>query len=197
MQESMPRPNKNGHFNIEWTNKSPFQIHCPFQFLMQALDENFSLLLGMKISFGYFVYHYFWRKGLSKNSGFVEWNVSLIYKFGLLIFGLWLKKVKLSHCLIAEGAVEVGDTLYHGHSILKAEPIPLLSPPYPPLFRKRCSLLLGWQGERSSCRKNGNTSAQSYDLPTTFCTITERLQPLDYGASLLWIHQFKLPCMQT
>ena len=47
------------------------------------------------------------------------------------------KKVKVSHSLIAVGAVGVRVPLYLGHSWWKAEPIPLLSLPYPSLIRKR------------------------------------------------------------
>ena len=46
-------------------------------------------------------------------------------------------KVKVSHSLIAVGAVGVRVPLYLGHSWWKAEPIPLLSLPYPSLIRKR------------------------------------------------------------
>ena len=48
-----------------------------------------------------------------------------------------VKKVKVSHSLIAVGAVGVRVPLYLGHSWWKAEPIPLLSLPYPSLIRKR------------------------------------------------------------
>ena len=43
----------------------------------------------------------------------------------------------MSHSLIAVGAVGVRVPLYLGHSWWKAEPIPLLSLPYPSLIRKR------------------------------------------------------------
>ena len=66
---------------------------------------------------------------------------SLIYLFSL--YQPWvgqlnlIKKVKVSHSLIAVGAVGVRVPLYLGHSWWKAEPIPLLSLPYPSLIRKR------------------------------------------------------------
>ena len=50
---------------------------------------------------------------------------------------LMVKKVKVSHSLIAVGAVGVRVPLYFGHSWGKAEPIPLLSLPYPSLIWKR------------------------------------------------------------
>ena len=45
--------------------------------------------------------------------------------------------VKVSHSLIAVGAVGIRVPLYLGHSLWKAEPIALLSLAYPSLIRKR------------------------------------------------------------
>ena len=52
-------------------------------------------------------------------------------------------KVKVSHSLIAVGAVGVRVPLYLGHSWWKAEHIPFLSLPYPSLIRKRYPLSAG------------------------------------------------------
>ena len=54
-------------------------------------------------------------------------------------------KEKVSHSLIAVGAVGLRVPLHLGHSKRNVEPIPLLSLPYPSLIRKGASLLLCWQ----------------------------------------------------
>ena len=56
---------------------------------------------------------------------------------------IMVKKVKVFHSLIAVGAVVVSVPLYLGHSWWKAEPIPLLSLPYPSLIRKRYPFTAG------------------------------------------------------
>ena len=59
------------------------------------------------------------------------------------VFILLMKKVKVSHSLIAVGAVRVRVPLYSGHSKCNVEPIPLLVLPCHSLIRKRYPFTAG------------------------------------------------------
>ena len=54
-----------------------------------------------------------------------------------------IKKVKVTHSILAEGAVGVRVPLYLWHSSRKAETIPLLLLPYPSLIQKRYPFTAG------------------------------------------------------
>ena len=72
-------------------------------------------------------------------------NLNMWHKHNIVIASwlLGIKKVKVSHSLLAIGAVGVRVPLYLGHSWWKAELIPLLSLPYPSLIRKRYPFTAG------------------------------------------------------
>ena len=72
------------------------------------------------------------------DSNFFCRHLQAMNKFDLLYQELLynLKKVKVSHSLITIGAVWGRVPRYLGHSKLRAEPIPLLSLPYPSLIQK-------------------------------------------------------------
>ena len=74
-----------------------------------------------------------------------------------------IKRVKVSHSLVAIRSVGVIDQLCLSHSIWQAEPIPLLLLPYPFLIRKRYHLRgsgiewgSGCKGTKIACHQNFN-----------------------------------------
>ena len=76
----------------------------------------------------------------------ILWRETFLVAFRLLLWMMYAfrkDKRKVSHSLIAIGAVGVRVPLYVGHSWWKVEPIPLLSLPYPSLMRKRYPFTAG------------------------------------------------------
>ena len=90
-------------------------------------------------------------------------------------------KIKVSHKLIAIGAVGFRIRLHLGHNKWKAEPIPLFPLPYPSLIGRRYPLTARLT-DRVFQFSHGENQPRTHDLTATFCTITKPLLPLDYGA---------------